>query len=148
MCIPIASFYRYPWTKLCRRGLTIRSRIPALKKEDGENQRNSIILPSQEVRHIRFRRLSPPVKLPIKLSNEKISRAWPRIVLAWRNYYFSQDFFRSALSHIDVYSSFSRPEDACFAFKTRFLKIAATKTWGFMRESVFLRRGSSKILGG
>lgn len=88
--------------KTLSQGVNNTIRIPALKKEDGENQRNSIILPLQEVRHIRFRRLSPPVKLPIKLSNEKISRARPRIVLAWRNYYFSQDFFRSALSHIDV----------------------------------------------
>lgn len=134
--------------KTLSQGVNNTIRIPALKKEDGENQRNSIILPSQEVRHIRFRRLSPPVKLPIKLSNEKISRAWPRIVLAWRNYYFSQDFF--ALAHISMYtySSFSRPEGAYFAFKTWFLKIAAMKTWGFMRESVFSRRGSSKILGG
>jgi len=79
--------------KTLSQGVNNTIRIPALKKEDGENQRNSIILPLQEVRHIRFRRLSPPVKLPIKLSNEKISRARPRIVLAWRNYYFSQDFF-------------------------------------------------------
>lgn len=91
--------------KTLSQGVNNTIRIPALKKEDGENQRNSIILPLQEVRHIRFRRLSlsPPVKLPIKLSRMRKYLEQDRELCSHEGIITSlKIFFRSALSHIDV----------------------------------------------
>lgn len=144
MCISIGSFYRYTRTKLCRaRGLTIRSGIE--KGKDGENQRNSIILPSQEVRHIRFRRLSARKIADKTLEWENISSTAELCAHHERIISSLEIFFRSQSSLAYRYSTFSRPEGAYFAFRAWFLKTAAMKTWGFMRESVFSLRGSSKI---